>query len=203
MTIGKKITLGYALPMAALFILSTLAYQSTTRLISTNELVDHTHKVLNGLDVLLSLVMDAETGQRGFLLTGNADYLQPYKAAVPKIDEKLAELRTLTADNENQQRSIDDLREPIAKKLAELNKTIELRKADADGTQGEGYKAVLKIVQGNEGKNLMEQIRGVIKRMAAEEKRLLAQRTEGVEQAPEPRCTPSFSAPRWPWCSLA
>ena len=140
MTIGKKITLGYALAMAALFILSSLAYRSTTQLIENNERVDHTHKVLNGLDRAARLLKDAETGQRGFLLTGNEDYCNPTTMPGPRSMSNGRSLRTLMADNETQQRALDELKIPIDKKLAELDKTIECAKPDGEGKQGEGFK---------------------------------------------------------------
>jgi methyl-accepting chemotaxis protein len=176
MTIGKKIVAGYALALVVLVVLGGLAYWSTSRLIENNRQVEHTHKVLNGLETLLSLLKDAETGQRGFLLTAREEYLQPYKEARAKLDQQVAALQAAVADNEWQSHALDGLRPLIVQKEGELEKTIQLR-----GKDEEGFKRALKLVEGGEGKDLMEQIRTGVERMKEEERRLLVQRSAGAE----------------------
>ncbi|HEX5269251.1 MAG TPA: CHASE3 domain-containing protein, partial [Gemmataceae bacterium] len=116
MTIGKKIVGGFALSLAAVVVVGALAYRSTEKLeeagavvINSNRAVAHTHEVLTTLEQVLSLLKDAETGQRGFLLTGEASYLQPYEDARQSIETSLARLQELTADNPAQQQRLKDL----------------------------------------------------------------------------------------------
>src|SRR6266849_5782265 len=84
MTIGKKIAGGFGLTWAILIDIGYLSYRGTAQLaetgqfvIETNQMVAHTYEVLASLEELLSLMKDAETGQRGYLLTGEREYLQP------------------------------------------------------------------------------------------------------------------------------
>src|SRR5438105_4110355 len=92
MSVATKIASGYALALAALVILGGLSYWSTNQLIAINESVARTHKTVAELEALLSLLKDAETGQRGFLLTGKESYLQPYRDARVAIDSMLDDL---------------------------------------------------------------------------------------------------------------
>src|SRR5207302_5901928 len=93
---------GIGLAVTILTVNGFLSYWSLNRLIMNNAAVAHTHEVLAELETVLSLLKDAETGQRGYLLTGNPEYLEPYDKARTKIDETIKHLRELTADNANQ-----------------------------------------------------------------------------------------------------
>ena len=72
----------------------------------------------------LGMRFDAETGQRGYLLSGEEPYLEPYRAALAQLDQILKRLRSLTADNAPQQRRLDALEPLTAKKLDELKAEI-------------------------------------------------------------------------------
>jgi methyl-accepting chemotaxis protein len=186
MTIGKKIAAGYGVALGVLLLIGALSYWTTSQLLHNNERVEHTYQVLNELEILLSLLKDAETGQRGFLLTGKDNYLQPYTNAIGRIDEQLTSVRNLTRTNEKQQRALDDLKPLVVEKLAELKETVEQRKKDVDGKQeegkqGDGYKEALKVVMGGKGKELMVQIRKIVERMTEEERRLLVERSAAAE----------------------
>ena len=181
MTIGKKIAAGYGLAIGVLLVISGLAYRSTTQLIDNNKKVDNSHQILNGLESLLSLLKDAETGQRGFLLTGDEDYLKPYNDARADMEKQFSGLRSLIKENDVQQRTMDEIKTLMDRKFAELEKTIELRKPDGKGKQGEGFEKALRIVLSNEGKDYMDQMRKSIERLADEERKLLSQRTTGAE----------------------
>src|SRR4051794_33846572 len=123
MTIGSKITSGYAVALGVLVLISALAYNSTSQLIRNNERVERTYKLLTSLGSLYSLLKDAETGQRGFLLTGKDSYLQPYNTARADIPQLRPEVRSLMQDTDAQ-RGLDEIKPLIDKKLAELDRTI-------------------------------------------------------------------------------
>jgi methyl-accepting chemotaxis protein len=125
--------------------------------------------VLEELTHLLSLMKDAETGQRGFLLTGEESYLEPYSAALGPISSVVANVRELTSDNPSQQTRIAELSPLIDAKVAELKHTIDLRRT-------EGLDAALKVVRSGAGKQLMDDARRVVHDMDQEERRLLAER---------------------------
>ena len=81
MTIGTRIAGGFVIALVFLAIIGILAYRNTSKLVDTNDWVIHTQKVLEGLETLLSLMKDEETGQRGFLVTDDSKFLEPYNAA--------------------------------------------------------------------------------------------------------------------------
>jgi methyl-accepting chemotaxis protein len=182
MTIGKKIVGGFGLSLAALVVVGALAYRSAETLeeagafvIDSNRSVARTHEVLATLEQVLSLLKDAETGQRGFLLTGEASYLQPYEAARQNIAAALAHLRELTRDNAAQQQRLNDLEPRVRDKLKELQKTIELRQKE------KGLDAALEVVRSGEGKALMDEARNIIGAMRDEENAQLQRRDADAE----------------------
>ena len=129
----------------------------------------HTFVVLDTAGALLSGMKDAETAERGYLLTGDKTYLEPYQAVRGSIALQLAELRRLTQDNLVQQHRLDVLAPLIDEKLAVVQQTIELR-----GNQNAG--GALKKLRGGQDKNLMDAIRAEMSRFTELENSLLAQR---------------------------
>ncbi|HEX3717125.1 MAG TPA: CHASE3 domain-containing protein [Verrucomicrobiae bacterium] len=174
--VGMKIGTGFGLALAILAIIGVVAYQSIAKLTDTADWVAHSHQVMETLESVLSTMNDAETGQRGYLLTGEDDYLAPYTAAQRAIDGQVKTLRELTQDNPSQQRRLDVL-EPLISgkdgKFAELLETIDLRK---DKTKG--FEAALAVIRTNKGKNTMDDIRKVIDEMKNEETTLLKKRSD-------------------------
>lgn len=110
------------------------------------------------LEHALSVVRDAETGQRGFLLTQREDYLRPYEAALGEVQDVLAELATSLADEPDQQAALAELQSLIAGKLAELAETIRLA---SEGSVA----AAVDVVMTDVGRVTMVQIRGLIAAM--------------------------------------
>src|SRR5437868_3055668 len=110
MTVATRIVLAFGVALAAPGAVSLMAYRSTTRLVAAGNLVAQTHGVLANLEALLSLVKDAETGQRGYLLTGEKSYLESYTGAREKVRPVLDNLRELMKDDPAQQGRLDQLR---------------------------------------------------------------------------------------------
>jgi PAS domain S-box-containing protein len=132
--------------------------------------VGHTQEVLLQLSNTESLLKDAETGQRGFLYTGEPGYLAPYDLAIKQVDPAINRLAELTADNRREQQRIPQLRNLASRKLAELSKTIELyRSRDPDAARA--------LVQTDRGLLTMEEIRSVISEMQQDETDLRTART--------------------------
>ena len=127
-TIGKKIGMGFVVPLAVLLVIGLLSYWSINKFIETSRWVTHTHKVLETLTSVVAHMTDAETGQRGYLLTGEERFLEPYTGALSRIETDISQLRKLTQDNPNQQRRLDVLERLVSEKLGDLRNTIELRK---------------------------------------------------------------------------
>ena len=133
----------------------------------------HTQVVLERIESLVSLVKDAETGQRGYLLTGDESYLSPYNDAHHLIPVRVDELRKLTANNPSQQARIANLQRLLRQKLAELAQTVALRRTS-------GAAPALDVVKTNRGLALMDQIRAVTDAFEAEESTLLNRRNEDL-----------------------
>ncbi|MGL4465550.1 MAG: CHASE3 domain-containing protein, partial [Planctomycetia bacterium] len=91
--------------------------------------VARTHQVLTQIETVLSTLVDAESNQRAYVLTGEAEFLDPYDDAVATIDRQVWELRQLTADDADQQERVSVLRASIAENLAEMRRTIARRQA--------------------------------------------------------------------------
>src|SRR6266852_586061 len=102
-TFGRKIAAGFALAFLLLAIIGAVAYRSISALTSTSQLVTHTHQVLEHIADVLSLLKDAETGQRGYIITADETFLGPYQAAIGTVHDVVKDLRQLTSDNANQQ----------------------------------------------------------------------------------------------------
>src|SRR5664280_2493444 len=137
--------------------------------------VQHTLQVQGHLTRVLSLLQDAETGQRGYLLTGNPAYLEPFTSATSDLDKTIEGLGLDVADNATQAQALGTLRLIVNDKLDELLATIELKKANKS-------EAALAAVSSNKGKVLMDRARDVLARMQAEEQRLLAVREFTAQQ---------------------
>jgi methyl-accepting chemotaxis protein len=179
-TIGTKIGSGFALALAALMVIGVVSYRSTTGLIKTAGLVAHTHQVLEKLEELLSVMKDAETGQRGFIITGEKRYLEPYLTALGQIDGGLKTVRELTKDNSNQQKRLDRLESLIAGKLEEMKAILDLRQEPI-----KGFEAAKQRVLTDQGKKLMDDIRKVAAEMEEEENDLLKKRSAEAELSAE------------------
>ncbi len=130
---------------------------------------DQTFKLLTETDVLLGLLKDAETGQRGYLLTGRPTYLEPYLIAKRDIDPCLARLENLVSALAPDRARMSRLRVLTQGKMAELGDTIALYQS---GNLGEA----VKLVETDRGKRLMDQIRVELENLRSETVRLLSVR---------------------------
>ena len=109
-TIGQQLIPGLLAPLVMLVVLGTASFQSAEALLETNRTVTHTYQVLIAAEQLLSHFKDAETGQRGFLLTGKEEFLEPYTQALRSIDAEYERLQRLTDDNVRQEERLARLR---------------------------------------------------------------------------------------------
>ncbi len=161
----------FVVPLAVLCVVGVLAYRNTNTLEFTNGRVVHTYQVLGSLDDITQLLKDAETGQRGFVITGEDSYLAPYTNASSAITGAVDNVAALTADNTAQQQRIATLRTLITQKFAEMQGTIDLRRS-------EGFGAAQAVVLTDKGKAVMDQIRSLLDAMAGAESKLLAVRAK-------------------------
>src|SRR5438132_2940452 len=166
-----KTTLGVGIVLVVLVINGFASYRATRKLIENEGCASHTHQVLGELETTLSTLKDAETGERGFIITGAEEYLEPYQAALSRIDGHVQQVKQLTADNPRQQERIPILERKIADRLEGLKTGINLRKNnDAEGAR--------QLISSGSGKRMMDDLRKFIDGMESEENELLRQRME-------------------------
>jgi len=175
-TFGRKIAAGFALAFLMLTVIGAVAYRSINSLTETSRLVTHTHEVLENIATLIGLLKDAETGTRGYIITGEEPFLDPYKSSITVIPTVMEKLRALTADNPHQQRRLDSAAPLIRAKLANSQAAIDLRRK-GDLAQ------VTRIVSAGTGKKIMDELRGISAQMEQEERELLIKRAEEVDAA--------------------
>jgi len=174
-SIGFKLWTSYLAIFFIALIVGTLSYRSLSALLESAQWVEHTHTVQLTLTDLLSALQDAETGKRGYVITGEEHYLEPYQHALSRIESNFKESRELTRDNPAQQHRLDTLYPLITERLAELKEVINLRRE-------KGFDAARQVVISGEGKNLMDSIRNILTEMLNEESSLLVKR-EGDSKA--------------------
>jgi len=134
-----------------------------------DKLVDHTFEVQSTAQTLLSQVQAAENGQRGFLITGDDDYLKRFDGALARVPELLASLRQQTADNPRQQARLDRLEPLVKARFDRIQSSIDLAKeGDRD--------AAFDVVKAGEGKTLMDDIVAELSAFVKAERDLLAMR---------------------------
>jgi CHASE3 domain sensor protein len=173
-TFGKKLAVGFSIALLLLVAIGVVSYRGLDSLANTSYLVTRTHSVVEHIERVSSLLKDAETGQRGYVITGDESFLAPHTEAVGELPKVLRDLRGLTHDTPAQQKRIDELEPLIDQKLAELKRTIDLRRSS-------GFEPTQKLVQAGEGKRVMDEVRRTLTQMDREERDLLRQRASEVE----------------------
>ena len=138
------------------------------------DMSQHSSEVLGVIRDLHLEVRNAETGQRGFLLTGNEGYLVPYNAAIMRIGFLQGEVQRLTADNTEAQMRLRTLAPVMQHKLEELAQTVQLRRSV-------GFDAAVQIVKTDLGRDLMKSIEATLDAMTVDERALLAKRLDAAD----------------------
>ncbi|MBD1937773.1 PAS domain S-box protein [Microcoleus sp. FACHB-68] len=165
----KSVAGGFGLASAILVLIGVVSYRNINELIETSNLVERTHQVLESLESVLANLTYAETGQRGYILTNDESYLEPYNTAIPSLNQDLEMLKQLTADSPKQQQRLMMLQPVIGKRIDALSEIVRLRKE-------QGFEPALQMIQTNQGRILMAQVRQMLAEMENEEKTLLSQR---------------------------
>lgn len=168
--------LGLALVLSFFLATGLVAWRNVEVLRANNQQIIHTHEVILAVDELLSAAQDAETGQRGYLLTGNVSYLQPYETATRDLNRRLGDIAELTRDNPVQQGHLNQLRARLDAKLAELDAALQARRT-------EGMQAALARMATDQGKQEMDAIRAQVALMRQEEQSVRQQRLTEMNAA--------------------
>lgn len=172
-SVGTKIGLGYALALLALMIIGVTSYQNIRQLDENTTWVTHTYIVKGKLEQLIGKLAEAESSTRGYGITGQARYLELHDIAVGEngsIMKLMDDLRSLTKDNDVQQRNLDRLAPVISRKFAEMDQTIDYRRT-------RGLVAVQQDLATRKSVTLIE-LQHIVSEMEAEEDGKLKDRLE-------------------------
>ncbi len=183
--IGVKLGLAGALLFFA--VSGFVNYVNFQGLRDGSQRIIRTHMAIITLDELFSQLQDAETGQRGFLLTNDDNYLLPYRRALREIPATLDRIAERTRDNPGQSGRLAILRRHVTAKLDELSETLAVRKS-------QGFDAALAIVRSDRGKVEMDAIRAQIDAMSQAENDVRAMRLTDMDSAQRQALLSTFLA---------
>ena len=176
MKLLRLLNLSYLAIILLLTATGFVAYLSLQSLFRRQQWVEHTHEVIYRAERVISLLKDLETGQRGYLLTREKEFLEPYLLAKDSVGPALGSLRTLTRDNARQQRRLDTLESRIRDKQALVD--VIIRQADTSRSfSAAGIRDELV-----RSKSYMDAVRGIVGRLIAQEQRLLSLRTRQQQE---------------------
>ncbi len=167
-TVTRKIAAASTSAILILLI-GLVAFVAVRNLLRATARVEHAAEVIDLANNVLGSLKNAETGQRGFIITADSSYLVPYENAEDSAASALARLREYTAGNESQQHRLDTLDSVVAAKFAELEETMALRNR-------EGFNAAAAAMRTDRGRELMDRARELESRIEAEERRFLVER---------------------------
>src|SRR5277367_4327438 len=173
-SVENKIVLGFVASVLALIGIGWFSYSTTAQLVAAEDIFTHTYKVIATLESGRAIFTDAETAQRGYLLTGDESFLKDCTNAQAQVNGWVEKMRKYVSDNPAQLQRLDKLQPLISQRLAILNDRIKLR-------QEQGLQAVVSAVSTREGKNLMDQIMQGISVMHVEENKLAFERQTNVQ----------------------
>jgi PAS domain S-box-containing protein len=179
MTTGQKVVAGFVVAMLPLLAMGWVSFQTPRQYIRLSDSCRHRQHVLERLATFLSEIQDLETGQRGYVLTANARYEEPFLAAKAAIGPQLDELRRLVAGNALNEERLTKLDILVHRKIAELEHTIDLRRNDPK----HGFDEALKVIQTGAGKQIMDEVREITKNLQQDEERRLDQSVKEAETA--------------------
>ncbi len=168
-TLGKGATAGFALTLLVLLTSGWLSYRNIRQLSRNEALVERTHEVLDDLQDTVKTLVDAETGQRGYIITGEQPYLDPYRAALSSVSGLLQRLGELTSDNPRQQNRLATLEQMVAQRLSGFQTGVAARDTG-------GFEAARQFVLTGRGKREMDAIRTQVTEMRQAEVGLLRAR---------------------------
>ena len=170
MTLGRKIVIGFIACALVLLGVAIFSFKNTEKFVASNTLVNVSNQVLYEFEQILMSSVDAETGVRGYVITGDDNFLKPFTTANIKAIEKLEKVKELTKDNPNQQNNIEELAKQLKMRFDNLNTCITFRK--------DNYEKARAFVASGEGKEIQDEIRKIIDEARELERTLLAQRIQ-------------------------
>ena len=171
-----KIGIVLAVGLALALLMAGVGYVAVLNLRNSSDWTQHTHEVLNGIQQVENNLLDAEIGQRGYLLTGKNAYLSSYQASISRVDGSLANFKQLVADSPIQSKSADTLQQLAKDKMGELKQAI----ARYDER---GLAAAMEVFQQGIDKQWMTDIRREVALIAERENTFSAEHIKAENRA--------------------
>ncbi|HSE98022.1 MAG TPA: CHASE3 domain-containing protein, partial [Blastocatellia bacterium] len=173
--IGKNTSIAGLLAATAILAFIGLAsYNSTSNFIETSRSVTQSYTLIESLEDVLIRITDAETGSRGYVITGRESYLEPYKFALDSLGANLANLRRLTADDPEQKGRVEQLDVLVNRRLDVARQVIETRR-------DQGFEAAQQLVLNDTGRLIMDEIRASVDGIKRAESSKLTRRSSDIE----------------------
>jgi diguanylate cyclase (GGDEF)-like protein len=173
MSLTKRLSVALVVALGIVAVTGAVALRTRERLVATSRMVTRTHELIEGLDALLADMVNAETGQRGYVITGDDSYLEPFNEATEHITQDVEDLAQLAEDP--RQREILELVKPhVDRKLALAREIIAARRTG-------GFVPASQLVATNRGKTTMDDIRRLVGEMRRNENERLRQRNAAIE----------------------
>ena len=154
----KKLILWLVSSIVPIAAVGFISYQQTAEVLEAKARSEQEFSVKNELKEVLGLVRDAETGTRGYIITGKEDYLDPYIKATAKIEAHLRSLRDLVRNDEELSKDMAKLEPIISDKLERLETNIVTRRSS-------GFEAAAERIKSGKGKVMMDEIRTLVDEM--------------------------------------
>jgi len=187
LSIYKKIILGFLIPLTLILFVSSFVYISIERLQETSRWVTHTHQVISDIQELKKLLLDMETGERGYLITGKESFLEPFHNSIRVWDIKLKNLKLLVSDNPSQVSLLNEVDE-LQKQWLKYAANVEIdtrRKVKQQHNNKTTMTDVIKLIENETGKNLIDRIREIGEKLILEERSLMSIRQDEAKTAVE------------------
>ena len=167
-SLKRNLLIGFSLSLIILLLSSAASYLSIKNLLNSAESVNHSNAVTVEIQNVLSTLKDAETGQRGFLLTNDELFLQPYNGSFNKVKTSIEKVKALNPENGNQQNNINLLEDIIDRRFSALALLINQKRANEE----------IDIKDLRNGKAFMDSIRNMVKVITTEEQKILVNKTK-------------------------
>jgi CheY-like chemotaxis protein/signal transduction histidine kinase/CHASE3 domain sensor protein len=151
----RTLLAGFVTAALATLVIAFVNVRSADTRMQAVQAVDRTTETLRQLSLFNSALKDAEIGQRGYLLTGDVTYLQPYLRSLGLIDQRLALVKAATSNDSAQRRIVSDIEGITRQKLTELHETVEMRKAG-------NVEGAMAVVRTDAGKEAMDRLRDLV-----------------------------------------
>jgi len=174
-TLDKKILAGIVICTAILLAVAFISFKNSEKFKETSQSVNHTHEVLYEFEQVLVTCVNAETGERGYIITGDEGYLEPFNNSESKIFEHLDKVSELTKDNLLQQKNIKEIRRQADLLTNHCEEVLKARRTKE-------FETARDMINTDKGKRILDTIRKMIDNATDAEQKLLAERKEASEK---------------------